>query len=87
MRIGIVTCKSLPEPDPSGPPTDEALRVANVALSVVPHALDYARADLIQDVAGGVMISELELMEPSLFFDESTEALSRFVALITRDGK
>jgi hypothetical protein len=61
--------------------------VADAALSVVPYAIGYARADLIQDAAGHDMISELGLMAPSLFFDESPEALSRFVALITRDGK
>jgi len=39
----------------------------------------YARLDLIQDNAGDWIVSELELIEPSLYFLQSPQALQAFV--------
>ena len=40
----------------------------------------YARIDCVRDAAGAPALAELELTEPSLFFDHGPEALARFVA-------
>ncbi|MHC5111345.1 MAG: ATP-grasp domain-containing protein [Planctomycetota bacterium] len=68
----------------SFPPTGDELEVADAALAVVPHRLAYARADLVTGADGSPMISELELMEPSLFFEQNEKALHRFIDVITR---
>ncbi|MGE3181120.1 MAG: RimK family alpha-L-glutamate ligase [Phycisphaerae bacterium] len=64
------------------PPTREELKVADAALAQVPYKLRYARADLVPDEEGRIRLSELELLEPSLFFDYSSAALQRFVQMI-----
>ncbi|MBA2663325.1 MAG: hypothetical protein H0U74_13640 [Bradymonadaceae bacterium] len=46
------------------------------------EALLYARVDLVPDVDGQPMLTELELIEPSLFFRFSPEALARLVGAI-----
>ncbi|MCA9249932.1 MAG: hypothetical protein KDA54_02265 [Phycisphaerales bacterium] len=67
--------------DSGEPPTEAELAVADAAIRAVPHKFHYARADLVE-TEGGVVLSELELMEPSLFFDHSVTALDRFIAMI-----
>lgn len=64
------------------PIEDDERAVAEAALAVAPGAgsLLYARVDLVRDESGAPMVSELELVEPSLFFHHGPEALSRFVA-------
>ncbi|MEO0423938.1 MAG: hypothetical protein AAF184_16490 [Pseudomonadota bacterium] len=44
----------------------------------------YARVDVFDDGAGGLLLSELELIEPSLYFLQSPEALEAFVAAVER---
>jgi hypothetical protein len=44
----------------------------------------YARADVVRDAQGAPMVSELELIEPSLFLRQSPAALERFVRAIAR---
>ncbi len=44
----------------------------------------YARVDVAPGPAGDPVVMELELIEPSLFFPQSAEALRRFVAAIQR---
>jgi hypothetical protein len=44
----------------------------------------YARVDLVRDAEGRPMLSELELIEPSLFLRQSPVALDRFVSAIAR---
>lgn len=46
--------------------------------------LAYARIDVVQDPHGLPMIAELELIEPSLFFDAEPRSLDRFVAMLER---
>lgn len=71
--------------DASKPPSKAELVIANAALEAVPHKLAYARVDLVES-PNGMVLSELELMEPSLFFNHSPRALARFVAMIERVG-
>lgn len=64
---------------PRTPQADE-LRVAQQILSAIPFGrLLYARVDLIRDAAGAPRLLELELTEPSLFFDQAPGAVDRFV--------
>ena len=44
----------------------------------------YARVDLARDEAGRPHLMELELIEPSLFFDRCPEAAARMAAAIER---
>ncbi len=67
--------------DSGGPPTAAELEIANAAIRAVPHDIHYARADLVKS-ENGLMLSELELMEPSLFFDHSESALAQFIGMI-----
>ena len=50
----------------------------------IPGELLYARIDMVRDAENRPMLSEVELIEPSLFFRESPRALERFVAAIAR---
>jgi glutathione synthase/RimK-type ligase-like ATP-grasp enzyme len=72
--------------DCTEPPTAEEIAVGNRALASAPPGCGYARVDLVQDAQGSILLSELELMEPSLYFGSSPEALARFVAMIERRG-
>ena len=49
------------------PVTDAELKVAKAALAAVPGATSYARVDLFRGEDGSPMVSEVELLEPSLF--------------------
>lgn len=53
-----------------------------VAALPVPHA--YGRLDLMPDDEGNPLVSEVELIEPSLFFKQQPEALEPFVAAVVR---
>jgi glutathione synthase/RimK-type ligase-like ATP-grasp enzyme len=65
---------------------------ADIARAAVAHAAAraggvtplYARIDVVRDEGGRPMVSELEMMEPSLFFTQSPAALSRFVRAVAR---
>jgi len=46
----------------------------------------YARVDLLPDEAGALRVSELELIEPSLFLLQSPPALERLVRAIAREA-
>jgi glutathione synthase/RimK-type ligase-like ATP-grasp enzyme len=58
--------------------------VAAHALSCVGGALLYARIDLVAGDDGAPVLSELELVEPSLFLLQHPPALARLVAAISR---
>lgn len=71
----------------SGPhPIDAAEReVGERALKAVGgEGLLYARVDLVRGADGAPMVAELELVEPSLFFKYSPEALQRYVEGVKR---
>ncbi len=52
----------------SHPPTDQERAIGDAALARFDGSLLYARLDLVEDDDGSPLISELELIEPSLFF-------------------
>jgi hypothetical protein len=75
--------------------SDEATAVADDERALAALALDrararlgsmplYARADVVRDAQGAPMVSELELIEPSLFLRQSPAALERFARAIAR---
>jgi hypothetical protein len=66
------------------PISDAERALAERALGCVEEELLYARIDVVPGDAGEVMLSELELIEPSLFLKQSPEALARLVAAIGR---
>jgi O-ureido-D-serine cyclo-ligase len=62
--------------------TDE-LRVAAAALAAQPFGtLSYARVDLIRHSNGAPCVLELEMCEPSMFFNLSPGAAERFAAVV-----
>lgn len=58
--------------------------LAERALAIVEGELLYARVDVVPEESGELRLSELELIEPSLFLKQSPEALHRLVAAISR---
>lgn len=44
----------------------------------------YARVDVMPDDAGGLMLSELEMLEPSLFFPYCPRAVDAFVQAVEK---
>jgi glutathione synthase/RimK-type ligase-like ATP-grasp enzyme len=50
------------------------------------EGLLYARVDVARDASFGLLLMELELLEPSLFFREAPSALDAFVAAIVREA-
>lgn len=63
---------------------DDERAFAERALAPFASELLYARVDMVRDTEGVLRIMELELIEPSLFFRQSSVALARFVAAINR---
>jgi len=62
-------------------------RVAEMALDRWRNRALYARVDLVRDAVGQPRVSEVEMIEPSLFFPHAPAALDRFAdALIARHG-
>ena len=68
---------------PRAPSPDE-LRLAERTLAAMPFPgpLLYARIDLIHDAAGAPCVLELELTEPSLFFDHAPDSAERFAEAV-----
>jgi glutathione synthase/RimK-type ligase-like ATP-grasp enzyme len=62
---------------PSG---SEAL--ASAALAAAPAPSSYARVDIVVGSDGGLLIMELELIEPALFLDHARESPAKFVRAI-----
>jgi glutathione synthase/RimK-type ligase-like ATP-grasp enzyme len=58
--------------------TDAELALASRAIEMLPKSLFYARIDLVTG-DDGPLLMELELIEPSLYFDASRIGLERFV--------
>jgi len=57
----------------------EEVRVGEAALAAfAPGKLLYARVDVVPDPTGRLRIMELELIEPSLFFQQFPPAVERF---------
>lgn len=66
------------------PISEAELAVAHAALAVIEGPLLYARIDVAPDADGAPRVMELELIEPSLFFSFSSDALDRFVRAVAR---
>ena len=66
------------------PIADDERAFAERALAPFASELLYARVDMVRDAEGVLRIMELELIEPSLFFQQSPAALARFVTAINR---
>lgn len=49
-------------------PTEEEIALAQRAVAVCPGAPLYARVDLVWDNEGGLVVSELEIFEPEMWF-------------------
>jgi hypothetical protein len=64
--------------------TEEDRAVANTALRAIMEPTLYARVDLVRDDAGTMRLLELELVEPSLFFELAPRAAARLARAIAR---
>ena len=60
--------------------SSELAQLGSQVMSCVPPGWLYARVDAMRNASGQWLLSELELIEPSLFFLQSADALSRFIA-------
>jgi hypothetical protein len=69
------------------PPTRVEVDVADAAIAPMRMHISYARVDLVQGGDGGPCVSEVELMEPSLFFSHAPGTVARFVDVIEAAAK
>jgi len=58
--------------------TPEEIHIAQKAVSACEPQPLYARVDLVRDNLGSIVVSELELIEPELWFRNNPEAAERF---------
>lgn len=90
LRAGgeLVTGLFAPEEINVREPDDNERHVAAAACAALPfERLLYARIDLIRDRSGEPVVLELELAEPSLFFNHAPGSAERFAAaLLERMG-
>ena len=67
--------------------TDDELALARSIVDAVDADLLYARVDFLRDADGELRLTELELVEPSLFFRHAPEAAAKLAdALVRRIG-
>jgi hypothetical protein len=64
-------------------PTEFERDVLQLVLDALPVPHAYGRLDLVPDSEGNPLVSEVELIEPSLFFAQRPEALEAFVRATT----
>ena len=66
-------------------PPEGAAAIVDAAIGAIEGELLYARVDVVPDATGRLVVMELELIEPSLFFAQDADALARFAdALVQR---
>jgi glutathione synthase/RimK-type ligase-like ATP-grasp enzyme len=63
---------------PRTTPSREEMELAERALSLLPRVPLYARIDVIPRYSGEIVLSELELIEPSLFLMSDPGSVARF---------
>jgi len=63
---------------------EAAATVAGAALASLEQRLLYARVDLLRDRRGGWLVSELELIEPSMYLALAPGAADRFAGAVSR---
>ncbi|MEQ8763780.1 MAG: hypothetical protein RL885_07630 [Planctomycetota bacterium] len=68
------------------PVTDTERRLVDRILEDFRDRLLYARVDTVVDASGDLLVSEVELIEPSLYFLQSPSALERFVNAVLEDS-
>jgi hypothetical protein len=61
-----------------------AMRAIAAAREATGAAMLYGRVDLLRDEGGAPRVTELELIEPSLFFPTCAAGLRRYVAAVAR---
>ena len=73
-----------PEQIDSRQPGNDELALGERVLAAIPHAspLLYTRVDLIRDGGGAPLVLELELVEPSLFFNHGERSAQRMATAI-----
>ncbi|HLA99964.1 MAG TPA: hypothetical protein VJO14_01140 [Bacteroidota bacterium] len=72
----------------AAPVADEERELAEKAMARVEGKLLYARVDMVRSPGGKLVVSEFELIEPSLFLSHHPPALERLVAgIIKRLGE
>lgn len=59
-------------------PPEGAIHVATAALSAAPAESLYARVDLVAGNDGGLVVMELEMIEPAFFLDQAPDGKARF---------
>ena len=64
-------------------PTEAQIQAAAKIIASVDGDLLYARVDMIQ-VNGRLLLAELELIEPSLFFKNDPHSALRFARAVSR---
>ena len=67
-------------------PIDDDERAFAAAVLAPYTDLLYARVDVARDDGGALLLMELELLEPSLFFREAPEALPAFARAVVREA-
>jgi glutathione synthase/RimK-type ligase-like ATP-grasp enzyme len=70
------------EPDPAERAAADAVLAAAVRVLGIPAGLLYARVDLIPGPEGTPLLVELELTEPTLFFEHDAGAAERFADVV-----
>lgn len=64
----------------------EAKELGSAVIATIKSLWLYARVDVMLDNTGNWRLSELELIEPSLFFRQHPPALDRFVSALVREA-
>ncbi len=85
LRLGEAPTRALFAPEQITPrvPDAEERRVAERAVAAIPFGIPaYARVDLIRDGSGAPCVLELELTEPSLFFEHGEGSAARFASVL-----
>ncbi|MCB2154846.1 hypothetical protein KQI84_08150 [bacterium] len=65
-------------------PTDEMHAASEAALAAIPGETLYARIDLARCPDGGLGVMEVEVIEPSLYFNMDPDSAARFVDAFER---
>ncbi len=67
-------------------PTQDERALADSVMRAVERDLLYARVDFLRDDSGQLLLNELELVEPLLFFRHAPESAKRLAVALLREG-
>lgn len=65
-------------------PAEDLIHAGNLAIQAIGQTLLYARVDLVRLESGIPALIELELIEPSLYFEQDRDAAERFAVQFDR---